>query len=302
MSLRSGKRDSHSENSRVLTLTSPEGKRCGEFYDSTPQPCFWLWDFWPCRAPARLKCSASIAGNVKDTSGAVLPGVTVEAASPALIEKVRTAVTDGSGQYRSSTCRPETTPSRSRSPGSARSEREAVEVSAGFTVNINAELQVGAIEETITVTGESRRGHQVRGAGEGVHVENMKVLPSSGSWIRMAAQRSGDSVGEHETSAACRAIRSARRSLRTAAARRRRVVDGRLANRQHVHQLERHQHGLSQLLFDQVDIQLSGQSGESGTNGVLMNIIPERAATRSAVSIWSTARGQAFRAATSRNA
>ena len=50
--------------------------------------------------PASAYAQASITGVVKDTSGAVLPGVTVEAASPALIEKVRTAVTDGSGQYR----------------------------------------------------------------------------------------------------------------------------------------------------------------------------------------------------------
>src|SRR5207253_607071 len=44
--------------------------------------------------------AASITGVVKDTSGAVLPGVTVEASSPALIEKTRTVVTDGTGQYR----------------------------------------------------------------------------------------------------------------------------------------------------------------------------------------------------------
>ena len=51
-------------------------------------------------APVAAYAQASIAGTVKDASGAVLPGVTVEAASPALIEKTRTAVTDGSGQYR----------------------------------------------------------------------------------------------------------------------------------------------------------------------------------------------------------
>ena len=52
---------------------------------------------------------SSITGVVRDTSGAVLPGVTVEAASDALIEKARTAVTDGTGQYRSSTCGPAST-------------------------------------------------------------------------------------------------------------------------------------------------------------------------------------------------
>ena len=49
--------------------------------------------------PSVVFAQASITGVVRDTSGAVLPGVTVEAASPVLIEKVRTAVTDGSGRY-----------------------------------------------------------------------------------------------------------------------------------------------------------------------------------------------------------
>jgi protocatechuate 3,4-dioxygenase beta subunit len=50
--------------------------------------------------PASAQVLGSIAGTVRDASGAVLPGVMVEASSPALIEKVRTAVTDASGQYR----------------------------------------------------------------------------------------------------------------------------------------------------------------------------------------------------------
>src|ERR687891_393124 len=57
-------------------------------------------------APAAVFAQAIIAGAVKDASGAVLPGVTVEATSPALIERVRTAVTDGSGQYRIEDLRP----------------------------------------------------------------------------------------------------------------------------------------------------------------------------------------------------
>src|SRR5689334_18897714 len=57
-------------------------------------------------SPARAQATASITGVVTDASGAVLPGVTVEAASPALIEKVRTVVTDGSGQYRIEQLRP----------------------------------------------------------------------------------------------------------------------------------------------------------------------------------------------------
>ena len=96
-----------------------------------------------------------IAGLVRDASGAVLPGVTVEAASPVLIEKIRAGVTDGSGQYRITDLRPGTYTVTYMLPGFVTLRREGVEVSAGVVVSINAELRVGGVQETITVTGES---------------------------------------------------------------------------------------------------------------------------------------------------
>jgi Carboxypeptidase regulatory-like domain len=98
---------------------------------------------------------ASIAGVVKDSSGAVLPGVTVEAASPALIEKVRTVVTDGSGQYKIESLRSGAYIVTFTLPGFNTVKREGVELTGTFTATINAEMRVGALEETITVTGES---------------------------------------------------------------------------------------------------------------------------------------------------
>src|SRR5262245_7198254 len=98
---------------------------------------------------------ASLTGVVRDTSGAILPGVTVEAASPVLIEKVRSAVTDGSGQYRIIDLDPGTYRVTYSLPGFTRVVREGVEISGTAVVTINAELRVGAVEETITVTGES---------------------------------------------------------------------------------------------------------------------------------------------------
>jgi len=98
---------------------------------------------------AQSLSSGTIGGVAKDESGAVLPGVTVEAASPALIEKVRTAVTDGSGQYSVTNLPPGNYTVTFSVSGFNTVRREAVEVSAGFTVNLNAELKVGAIEETI---------------------------------------------------------------------------------------------------------------------------------------------------------
>lgn len=107
-------------------------------------------------APSALaQVSASITGVVRDTSGAVLPGVTVEAASPALIEKVRTAVTDGQGRYNIIDLRTGTYSVTFTLPGFATFKREGIQLSAGFTASANADLKVGGLEETVTVTGAS---------------------------------------------------------------------------------------------------------------------------------------------------
>ena len=99
--------------------------------------------------------ASGIAGTVRDVSGALMPGVTVEASSPALIEKVRVAVTDGEGRYNIVDLRPGTYSVAFTLPGFKTFQREGIELSSGFTATVNSELQVGALEETITVTGET---------------------------------------------------------------------------------------------------------------------------------------------------
>jgi hypothetical protein len=106
-------------------------------------------------APSSVLAQASITGTVRDTSGAVLPGVTVEVASPALIEKVRTAVTDGGGQFRVVDLRPGAYTVTFTLTGFNTVKRDGVELTGSFTATVNAEMRVGALEETITVTGES---------------------------------------------------------------------------------------------------------------------------------------------------
>src|SRR5688572_4093002 len=101
--------------------------------------------------PSAVYAQASIAGVVRDSSGAVLPGVTVEAASPALIEKVRTVVTDGAGQYRIIDLRPGAYTVTFTLTGFNTVKREGVELSGDAVANITAEMRVGALEETITV-------------------------------------------------------------------------------------------------------------------------------------------------------
>ena len=102
-----------------------------------------------------LAAAQSIAGVVRDASGAVLPGVTVEAASPALIEKVRTAVSDGTGQYRIENLTPGTYKITYSLPGFTTVERDGVQVTTGVTLTLNADLRVGGVQESITVTGET---------------------------------------------------------------------------------------------------------------------------------------------------
>lgn len=104
---------------------------------------------------AWAQTQSGIAGVVRDTSGGVLPGVTVEATSPALIEKVRTVVTDGEGRYNIVDLRPGTYAVTFTLPGFNTFRREGIQLPAGFTATVNADMAIGALEETITVTGEA---------------------------------------------------------------------------------------------------------------------------------------------------
>ena len=107
-------------------------------------------------APASAQAPASaIAGTVRDTSGAVLPGVSVEASSPALIEKTRTSVTDGQGRYSITELRPGIYVVTFRLSGFATLIRENIELASGFTANVTVEMRVGGLEESVTVSGAS---------------------------------------------------------------------------------------------------------------------------------------------------
>jgi Carboxypeptidase regulatory-like domain len=105
--------------------------------------------------PAWASAQSAFSGIVRDTTGAVMPGVTVEAASDVLIEKVRTAVSDDQGRYAIVDLRPGSYTVTFTLPGFSTFKRDAVELPANFTATINAELRVGEIEETVTVTGAS---------------------------------------------------------------------------------------------------------------------------------------------------
>jgi hypothetical protein len=105
--------------------------------------------------PAPALAQSAIAGVVKDSSGAVLPGVTVEASSDVLIEKARSVVTNGQGQYTIVDLRPGVYSLSFALPGFSGFKRDGIELPANFTATINAELKVGGLEESVTVSGQS---------------------------------------------------------------------------------------------------------------------------------------------------
>src|SRR3954462_1091496 len=106
-------------------------------------------------APTSAGAQAAMNGVVTDNSGAVLPGVTVEVASPALIEKVRTATTDGSGRYRIESLQPGAYTVTFSLAGFSTVKRENVNVTGTGVITVDGQLRVGGIQETITVTGET---------------------------------------------------------------------------------------------------------------------------------------------------
>jgi hypothetical protein len=110
---------------------------------------------WTLLTPALASAQASIAGVVRDTSGAVLPGVTVEASSPVLIEKVRTTVTDGNGRYEIIDLRPGSYTVTMSLAGFTTFQRDGITLGGAATAAVDAELRLGTVQETVTVTGEA---------------------------------------------------------------------------------------------------------------------------------------------------
>ena len=145
--------------------------------------------------PSVVYAQASIAGVVKDASGAVLPGVTVEATSPVLIEKVRSATTDGSGQYKIVDLRPGTYAVTFSLTGFSSVKREGVELSGTFVATINADLKVGTLEETITVNAESPIV-DVQSVRRQTTLSNemLTTVPNARSWYAIASLFQGVTI------------------------------------------------------------------------------------------------------------
>ncbi|MGE3841641.1 MAG: carboxypeptidase regulatory-like domain-containing protein [Vicinamibacterales bacterium] len=213
-----------------------------------------------------------IAGTVTDVSGAVLPGVTVEAASPALIEKVRTVVTDERGEYRIVDLRPGTYTVTISLPGFATVRREGLELTAGFTANVSAQMKVGGVEETITVSGETPVV-DISSARQATTVarQTLEAIPTTKRLGQYAAiipgavyqnssqQDVGGTAGEGGTFA----IHGGRVGDQST------NVDGNPVN-----MLNNDVVSVNQQMVQEIVVETSATTAESHTGGVQINVIP----------------------------
>jgi hypothetical protein len=232
----------------------------------------------PSAAAAQSALSGAIAGVVRDTTGAVLPGVTVEASSPALIEQARTAVTDGQGLYRIVELRPGTYTVAFSLPGFAGVRREGIELSTGFTATVNADLRVGTVEETITVTGAASTVDVQNVMTQTVLSQNLlDSLPTSktirgyaplipGASVGAAAQDVGGSQGEPVGGIAIHGNRAGDMIY---------TVNGMRPGNLMGSGGGQRTYSVNAGAAQEITFQTGGISAESETGGIQMNVVPK---------------------------
>jgi hypothetical protein len=228
---------------------------------------------------ARGQGLGTVAGIVKDVSGAVLPGVTVEASSPALIEKTRTVVTNESGQYTIVSLPPGTYSVTFTLSGFNVTRRDGIAMLANFTAQVNAELKVGGVTETVEVTAETPLVDvQSSAVARAVTKEMIRAIPSGGTMYQLAATMVGVSlIGGAATvdvgGSTGSPVQAQLQAHGSAAGDEVQLIDG-LKVGNMMSNSGRTNQTLSPLLFEQIDVQISGHSGDSPAIGVQSNLIP----------------------------
>ena len=228
-------------------------------------------------APAAWAQTAAIAGAVSDNTGGILPGVTVTAASPALIEQQRVVVTDGQGLYTIINLQPGTYSVTFELPGFGGVVREGVELVTGFTANIDAQLSVGAIAETITVTGatptvdvQNVRRQQV------VTRELLDTLPISTKHINNLITLTPGFTGLADVGGAYGNVPGAYHGKRGTQV----AFDGMGVENSSGNS----SYQINSAAVDEMVLQTSGIGADTKADGAVVNVIPRRGATVSAAS------------------
>jgi hypothetical protein len=221
---------------------------------------------------------SALTGVVRDISGAVLPGVTIEASSPALIEGARLAVSDAQGVYRIVDLRPGTYRVSFTLPGFKALVRDGVVLTSAFTATVNADLEVGALEETVTVTGQAPVVDTQNTAAREVFtrdvVEALPIAKTTGVWAALipamrqpppAAADSGATGGvdvgatQSERSQAEVTVHGGANDIRV-------VRDGMEAMRG--------VYSMNRVDTQEITVQMGGNPAEAETGGVRINIVP----------------------------
>jgi carboxypeptidase family protein/TonB-dependent receptor-like protein len=226
-------------------------------------------------SPAALlaQTNSQIAGTVKDESGGVLPGVTVEASSPVLIEKSLSAVSDSSGRYTIVNLRPGTYKVTFTLGGFSTVSRDNVELPANFTMTLNADMKVGSLEETITVSGQTPLVDVQQAARTQVITRDMiDTLPSTrnlqsvGNFvpgIRLTTPDIGGSRAMEQTSPRAHGLRTNNLVV---------TVDGMSIESNETNQSQTY---YNDALNAEVSVTTSAQTAENSSGGILVNSVPK---------------------------
>ncbi len=243
--------------------------------------------------PAVALAQSSFTGVVKDTSGAVLPGVTVEASSPALIEGSKSDITDANGQYRLVDLRPGTYTVTFTLPGFKTTRQEKVELRVDFTGTLNATLEVGALEEAITVTGASPTVDVSSNAKvEVMTAEILEQVPTGRSIQALAQLVSGVSLNVPDVGGS-RAMQQSYMSTRGLTSANNIVtVDGLMVNGLDGDGAV--QQYFNQAMMEEMSYQTSGAGADVSPGGVRMNIVPKDGGNRFSGAFFSAWTDKAF--------
>jgi len=228
--------------------------------------------------PRLMFAQASITGTIKDPSGAVLPGVTVEAASDVLIERVRSVISDNGGQYRIVDLRPGTYTVTVSLPGFATIKRDGIELIGSVTLTIPFELKVGELQETVTVTGASPVVDVQNTRRETVITADViQSLPATRAYGSLLNAMPGVTVDNNGLAATP--------TMTFFSAHGGRTNEGRMSINGLTVAAAFNGGGVSSLTYDttnveEVSVLVSGGLGENETGGPTMNLVPKSGGNR----------------------
>ncbi len=225
------------------------------------------------------RAQSSIGGTVKDTSGAVLPGVTVEVSSDVLIEKTRSVSTDSQGEYKIVDLRPGVYVINFSLQGFSTFKREGLELPSNFTATINAEMKVGALEESVTVSGASpvvdvqtNQTTQVMSRSVLDSVPSAKTIQSLGQLVVGVTLSSPDVGGSRAMQQAYFAVHGVGASGAIV------TVDGLLTNGNMADGAVMAYH--NEAMIQEAVYQTAGGTAETMTGGITMNLVPKDGGNR----------------------